>query len=360
MLMPRETPYLDDLNSYYLFVDKLTQHMQGEIGSGCIYCDSTTHEVGIFFNESEIIRIVLLNKTEQPRVYTYAAFESIADIFLQNCFRIRVFFLDPHAGYFWGLLPRFKRGNNVVDSSQIDLPAFAEKLKSRSFSGFVEVTLGKTTESSLLFFNDGERIGGSYSWGKGGLDRSEKTYNLLLQKLENVAAVFSTAIFLEEKGTIEFDASELTATQTDRKQNEIEASGSSDNSSPQESQEVSRKIIQGLEEFLALYALIVKKKNKKLSPTALLNERFMLYLDEYPFLDPFGGQFNYTDGVVTLAGDTPKEKIVSGIVECVLETICENNIKKQFMDELKGWKNRDIFDEYGILEEHGIVIESEI
>jgi hypothetical protein len=40
MLIPEEQPYLKGLNSYYIAIDRFVEHLQGEIGSGCLYCQS--------------------------------------------------------------------------------------------------------------------------------------------------------------------------------------------------------------------------------------------------------------------------------------------------------------------------------
>ncbi len=43
MLIPRERPYLEGLNSYYLQLEKFIEHLQGEIGSGGVHCAGDVH-----------------------------------------------------------------------------------------------------------------------------------------------------------------------------------------------------------------------------------------------------------------------------------------------------------------------------
>ena len=68
MIIPKEKPYMDGLNSYYLETDKLIEHLQGEIGTGCIYFKSSTREILIYFDEMDIISGVIQESNERAQV----------------------------------------------------------------------------------------------------------------------------------------------------------------------------------------------------------------------------------------------------------------------------------------------------
>jgi hypothetical protein len=68
----------------------------------------------------------------------------------------------------------------------------------KQFSGFIEDQVGKKNEGGVLFFNEGERIGGSYTWGKGGMSTSDDDYNSLLGRVQVNEGIFTFGSFVKE------------------------------------------------------------------------------------------------------------------------------------------------------------------
>jgi len=196
MLLPREKPYLDGLNSYYLHLERFIEHMQGEIGTGGLHCQSSTQEMMIYFNEYEVISN-LLQKINQPA--TFAASHEIArSAFYSSIYSVRVFQLDAHAIFFWAQMKPFQRAKASLKSTEIPLPDLIFRLKQKHFSGFIDVQLVKKNDGGTLFFNEGERVGGSYSWGKGGMSTSDDDYNSLLSRIQLNEGNFTFGTFLKD------------------------------------------------------------------------------------------------------------------------------------------------------------------
>jgi hypothetical protein len=78
------------------------------------------------------------------------------------------------------------------------LPDLIFRLKQKQFSGFIDVQLVKKSDGATLFFNKGERVGGSYSWGKGGMSTSTEDYHSLLSRIQLNEGVFSFGTFNED------------------------------------------------------------------------------------------------------------------------------------------------------------------
>jgi len=195
MLLPRETPYLDGLNSYYLHLERFIEHMQGEIGSGGIYCLSPALEMMIYFNEHEIISNLIQEKG-QPASFIVA--HDFHNAFYSSMYSVKVFQLDAHAIFFWAQMPSFQRAKAALKSTEIPLPDLIFRLRQRQFSGFIDVQLMKKIDGGTLFFNDGDRVGGSYSWGKGGMSTSDEDYHSLLNRIQLNEGVFTFGSFLKE------------------------------------------------------------------------------------------------------------------------------------------------------------------
>lgn len=197
MLIPREKPHLEGLNSYYLHLERFIEHLQGEIGSGAVYCASPSLEMMIFFNEEEIISSML--KEKDAPVTTVPSFEIVRSRFYGGSFTVTVFFLEQNAIYYWAQMPPFQRAKARLRSTEIPLPDLIFRLRMKQFSGFIEVQLAKKPEGGVLFFHEGDRIGGSYTWGTGGMSTSNEDYNTLLSRVQSGEGTFTFGSFAKEE-----------------------------------------------------------------------------------------------------------------------------------------------------------------
>ncbi len=330
MLIPLEQPYLQGLNSYYLQIDKFVEHLQGEIGSGCLYFSSSSQEILIYFDEQEILRGVIQDNGASAQVSP--TLEPIFKALSFKNFRVVVYQLDPNAIFFWGQMPQFKRAKKKLNSSDIQLPDLIFRLKQKIFSGFVHVRFAEKRGGALLFFHKGQRVGGSYTWGIGGLDASDRAYNDLLKELQRNKATFAIGHFLPEK------------------QQETAKAGTESSGEPSSNAMLFSNLDIALEEFLGHFVKLLYRK-KKTDPVILLKQQFVEKMDEYPFLDPFKAMFDYTDGQVGFSDDAPREKIAAAIVECAWNVVIDHKMEKKFRAVLKKW------DYKSALEERGIVVE---
>lgn len=196
MLIPREKPYLEGLNSYYLQLERFIEHMQGDIGSGGIHCWSARLEMMIYFNESEIISNLVQEKGQMA--HFVPSHEIARSAFYSSSFAVNVYQLDANAIYFWAQMLPFQRAKASLKSSEIPLPDLIFRLRQKQFSGFIDVQLVKKNEGGTLFFNEGDRIGGSYSWSTGGMSTSDEDYNALLSRVQMNDGLFSFGSFIKE------------------------------------------------------------------------------------------------------------------------------------------------------------------
>ncbi|NLX18442.1 MAG: hypothetical protein GXY53_04055 [Desulfobulbus sp.] len=195
MLIPREKPYLQGLNSYYLQLERFIEHMQGDIGAGSIHCRSARVEMMIYFNESEIISNLIQEKGQTVQVVP--SLEIARSTFYCSSCSVNVYQLDANAIYFWAQMPAFQRAKTSLKSSEIPLPDLIFRLRQKQFSGFIDVQLMRKDEGGILFFNEGDRIGGSFSWSTGGMSTSDEDYNTLLSRVQLNDGLFSFGSFIK-------------------------------------------------------------------------------------------------------------------------------------------------------------------
>ena len=325
MLVPREKPYMQGLNSYYLDIARFVEHLQGEIGSGCIYGRASGQEVLVYFDESEILRGLIQDSGERARVSPELG--PVLTVLGGKSFNIEVYFLDANAIFFWGQLPPFQRARAILKSSDIPLPDLIFRLKQKRFSGFVDVRVDKKKESAVLFFHNGQRIGGSYSWGRGGLNAANDDYNRLLARLQAHRGTFAVGHFLADRAR--------------------EEAGKTPETAPASEEKLFSNLATALEEFLDIYIRVMDRK-KKAEPVLRLKQTFLDRLNDYPFLDPFLGIFDYADGSVRFADDAPRNKIADAVVDCAWQVITDAGQQKRFRNELARWSYRSALEERGI------------
>ncbi len=196
MLIPREKPYLEGLNSYYLHLEKFIEHMQGDIGSGGIHCTSPNVEMLIYFSENEIVSSLMQEKRGPVVVAPF--YEIVNGTFCKANFSVKVYQLEAHALFFWAHMPPFQRAKSVLKSTEISLPDLVFRLRQKQFSGFIDAQLINKPDNGVIFFHEGERIGGSYNWGRGGMSTADEDYNILLSRMQSSEGIFTFGNFIKE------------------------------------------------------------------------------------------------------------------------------------------------------------------
>lgn len=327
MLIPKEKPHLSGLNSYYLHIDKFIEHLQGEIGSGCFYCQSADQEILIYFDEQEIIRSIIQNHGEQAQ--TVQSLEPITQSLSRKNFLVTIYYLDPSSIFFWGQIPSFQRVKAKLKTTDISLPDLFFRLRQKKFSGFIDVTLQEHDEGGILFLHQGERRGGSYSWGSGGLSPSDNDYNKLLGLLQSNVATYDIG---------QFNAESVSGRES--VQGNTSTSG--------EKREYFSNLETALQEFIEIYIQIARRKIKT-SPIVQLKQKFVENLDEYPVLDPFKKFYEINENAtVEFSDNAPREEIAAAIVDCTWKVIEDTKLQKKFRSAMKKWAYRSALEERGI------------
>ncbi len=331
MIIPKEKPYMDGLNSYYLITDQFVEHLQGEIGTGCIYFKSSTREILVYFDEMDIICGVTQKSGERAQVAM--SLKPVFKALKQRNYLVKVFHLDPHAIFYWAQLPPFKRAKTDLDSSDLSLNDLVGRLKKKKSSCFVDVQYGGADKSCILFFHQGDFIGGSYSWGAGGLNPSKIEFESLLQTTIEEKTVFAIGHFTEDRS---IPVAEEVAKEMKTPELAVE------------DQVFITNLPTILEEFLSLYFNIVKKK-AKVDPVSLMRQRIVVRADDYPFLDPFNPPFDYTNGVFIFTGTDKAfgENTARAIIECSWDVIFDLRLEKKFRASLSKWNYKSNLEERG-------------
>jgi hypothetical protein len=321
MIIPKEKPYMDGLNSYYLVTDKFIEHLQGEIGTGCIYFKSSTREILIYFDEMDVISGVIQETGDRAMVAQ--SLQPVFEALNQRNYLVKVFHLDPHAIFYWAQMPPFKRAKDDLQSTEISLVDLVERVRQKKASCFLDVKFGGANMSCILFFHQGSFIGGSYSWGAGGLNPSKGEFDSFLQTTREKRAVFAIGHFSEDTSMPVAGAAEK-----EKKVPELAV----------EDQVFITNLPTILEEFLAMFIKTARKK-AKVDPVSLMRQMIVVRADEYPFLDPFNPPFDYANKVFSFTGTDKAfgENTAKAIIACSWDVVSDLRLEKKFRAVLSKW-----------------------
>jgi len=314
IIVPKEKPVVENLNSYYLDLRKLIEHYQGEIGSACVHFQALSAEGVIFFDKDDLLNGFFRDNGGESE--GKEVIDRLVEAAVGHNFAISIYEIDPEKVYFWANIPSAEKIHNDLSAEFTDLQGLIKKMGSEKLTGFIDVSIGDGKEGGLIFFDNGEIIGGSFSWEKGKLNHSKESEKLLIQKTKELGGVFNVSrISLKKEGI-------------GRESGDMEQDGKSD-------------VLTMLEALLSVFERIITS-NREIESNfnTLLKKKFMEKADEFIFLDPFAAEFEYADQKITFTGDAGDEELVKGLTECVREIAEGVGILSQLNDELGPWSDK--------------------
>jgi hypothetical protein len=320
IVLPKETPIIANLNSYYVQVERLIEHFQGEVGCGCLHFYSLSSEGILFFDKDEVLNGLFLQKKEQKK--GKPAIDALIQSAEKTNYALNVYILRPDDIYFWSTIPDAKRIYQDLTTEFTDLEGLMKKMTSEGLTGFIDVVIKENNGGGLVFFNNGGISGGSYSWGRGDSTRGKTDQDRLVQLTKDHGGAFHVSRIsmvgndkpLEED--VELEAEEL-------------------------SEKPSNRIVTAMGEMIAIFERTVKSlKNMDSDFATVLNRKFVEKADQYPFLDPFAAEFKYANEKIVFDGDTTDEELTRGIWESIAELSVELNTSQQFKNNLITWMKK--------------------
>ncbi|MFO7727342.1 MAG: hypothetical protein R6X11_03345 [Desulfonatronovibrio sp.] len=344
IIIPKEKPVVHELNSYYLNIDKLIEHYQGELGAGALYFRSQAAEAVMFFDEQSIINGYLKDRSQE--LQGKEAVDSIIEMARSNNFAVSVYRILPERLYFWANLANSKQLYKDLTSEFTDLEGLIKKMEGEELTGFIDVELNNS-ESGLLFFYKGQVIGGSSEDHGGNVDRSREYRNDLIRRSKEHGGRFNVSRFFMELG----EKAESAGNGASGSQ--AQAGGAAAKSKQaRDSGQISReRALEMLQDLLAEVGSLVRKNRKiRADFETLLNRKFVEKADKYDFLDPFLAEFRYSGGKISYKGSAGFDELVGAVEECVYEIANENGFLSQLRSRLDDWRKQfaDEIDKFDI------------
>jgi hypothetical protein len=358
IILPREEPVVVNLNSYFLKIDKLVEHYQGEVGTGCIYFKSPSSEAVIFFDEANLINSFYIDKKEQ--LLGKVALNKIFEMSPINNFFVSVFHIIPQRLYYWSNQAHAETLYSDLNSEFTDLMSLIQKLEGEKHNGYIDIKLNQNAGGGTLYIFNGQIIGGVSEKGNGTLDRSDEFRRDLISQVQKVGGVFNVKKIdlninpisvVSEKPSFkpEPEPEPVPVKQVQQmaeRKPEIKPVIKKERKpevkppvAPAAVRNDTRRVLDMLEALLSLLERVIQSNRKlKIDFDTLLNRKFVEKAEKYDFLDPFFDEFRYSNGRIDYAGKASSEALVEAITECVREIVMNLGIISTFSKYLESWK----------------------
>ena len=311
IIIPREKPAVQDLNSYYLKIDKLIEHFQGDLGTGGVYFKSPISEGVIFFDEDNLLNGYYKDKKVEFK--GGAALRKIIETASKNNYSVTVYYILPERVYYWANLSNAEQLYSDLSSEFTDLEGLITKMENEKVTGYIDVKLNQNSGGGLLFIYNGEVIGGASAQGVDELDRSVEYRDDLIKRSREFGGIFNVKKIQLSKITTLSKSSVLKASKP-----VLKSSKSPPPESKARPQKDPQRVLRMLQDLLVLLEKVVRSNKRiKVDFETLLNKQFVDKVDQYDFLDPFAAEFRYSNGKETFKGKASQKELVASITECV-------------------------------------------
>ncbi len=304
VIIPKDKPVIENLNSYYVDMDRLLEHYQGELDSGGFYLKSSSSEGVIFFEKDAVLDGILKDRDGET------SGKRAVDLMMREAgkinYNIGVYRIDPENIYFWSSIPAAKKIYRDLSTEFTDLVGLIRKMRKENLTGFIEASMSGNNERGFLFFNNGQFIGGTYSWESGGLEGSMENRKILIEKTKKAGGVFHVSKICAENNN------------RDGLENAHAEKAAGGN------------VIEPLEALLARLENVVKASKKNRGDfNILLRKKFVDMADRFAFLDPFEAEFEYSAQRISFLGEASDKDLIEGVVTAVKELAEELGVVSQ-------------------------------
>ena len=320
IVIPKNMPLVEGLNSFYLNVARFIEHFSGEISTGAIHFLAGRAEGIVFIDEHTILNGIYEDKSHA--LNGVEAVDYITRNAGENTFTVAVYAIEPEYVHFWANLPNAEVIHNNLSTEFTDLKKLIIKMQSEKLTGYLEVSINGVAEKGAVFLNMGNISGALFPWDRKKLANSRQDMERLLSESKESGAEFN----VYEVKQMHSNLADTLDTAEDKSR------------VPTDAPAMSLAII---EELLTIFEKTFHSNIKgKVDFRTLLRRKFVEKADVYDFLDPFAAEFHYEDGKIDYSGDAGADILARGLVECVKEIAEEVDIYYPFLKAVVPWTEK--------------------
>ncbi|MFZ0611531.1 MAG: hypothetical protein WAM73_04780 [Desulfobacterales bacterium] len=314
LVVPKEKPVLTNLNTYYLKIDKLIEHCQGEIGAGGICFKSAYAQGVVYFDPDEIVNGYFSEKSGELR--GESAVERLVQSDSTDNFSVDIYHVPHEDVYFWAGTTAAEKIYRDLSTEFTDLKGLIKKMSAEKLSGYIDILVDNGQDSGLIFFGGGEMVGGSFSWGPVAGDAVRAASGLLIEKTKKAGGVFHVC-------RIPTTTAQPPVRRAEKPQDR-----------PQD-------VLRMLEEFLGIFETLHNtQKDQKTDFNSLIRKKFVQNAERFTFLDPFAGEFDFSDRKIRFSGDADESELAEGIIVSTTELAEEIGLRDELRKYMASWQQK--------------------
>ena len=328
-VIPKNKPLITGMNSYYLKIDRLIEHFNGECESGCILFEAPSAIGTIFFDDH-----IPLSGSFESKSAQFMGMEAIQHLISEgdkSNFLVSVFEIDSDMVLYWANLAYAKPLYTNLSTEFTDLKALISKMRSEKLTGYVDASIGSNGANACIFLSFGHIIGGTYTWKDHNLHTDAGLMRDLIEKAASKGATFSVFevdLSAPPGQIVESGPTEGLPAKMPASENQASDGGGDGND------------LAELEAFLNVFEDVATQvKRYRQDFHTLLKKKFISKADRYDFLDPFAGEFEYADGSIHFTGTASAAIVMQGVVESAWELAAEMGLQKPLIAALAPMKN---------------------
>jgi hypothetical protein len=328
IVVPKETPIIEALNSHYLNIEKMFQYYQGVIDAGCAFFQLPSSEGVVFFDAFNLINGVFKDNTSLVR--GKEAIDLLIEEAKSKKIMISIYEIPPERIAFWANVANAEDLYKDLSTEFTDLEGLIRKMMSDRLTGYVEVAFN-SNDIALLFLHNGQVIGSVSAESKWQLVRTEKIQLDLVEKSRKIGAMLNVRRIVMEQIAMNGIAQGSVDSANQTRNNGNAVNSVSKPEAPSEPSEDPKPL--NIREMLQYVMLIYDKfisNNRKIQGDfdTILKRKFVEKVDKYDFLDPFTAEFKYANGKIEFSGRVDDVSLATGLVECLHEIAAENDMQK--------------------------------
>ena len=305
MIFPRGDVVHKDLSTAYTDIPALLATLKTEGFNGIIKIDFPENKGVIFVESGEIVNAEAKIGGDSKRITGQEAIqtlmmlsnqkEGMIDIYRLPMERVAIVASNlQNEILFKGLSTDFTRLDRLL-----------LKLREEKHNGFIEVLTKENKAMGVLFLEGGEPVEMFTTPESGPSVFGRKSIPIFVENAIKQGAILD--VYRSQGKILKKDAKETKETREKK--------------NPEGAEDLKELILIFQEIFSKAQHLVDGASKRKGLFDKVFRESLIEKSEEFAFLDPFAGEFEYRDGTIQFTGEAGVKHLTKGVVECLVETL---------------------------------------
>lgn len=312
MILPKGPIVHENLRTVFIDLNSFLQTLKEDNFTGYVQVSFWDYEGILFLEAGEIVNAI--EESGSTRTGGEEAVENIINKSTQQDGRINVYRLAPEMVTILASTSMKEATYKELSTEFTSLDKLIEKLSKENHSGYIDIVLNDNKGGGIILFQEGEIVEAVMSDEKfSGTEKySKDVLNKIIEDVQKTGATFNVYRAGFEGGS--------------------EGPGIAKNLEFQGIVEIMQEVISTIE------SLVDGLSNRKGSFRDNFNKARVEKSEEYPFLDPFAAEFEYSSGEITFSGKVSADVFARGLKDCfdlTLDTITVSTNKDALYEKIR-------------------------